>query len=238
MDLRKKLKHVAGSVWDMDGCVYPYPDNYGHHCNETAAIALFHIMGEALPDDFSEFTQQAKQSFLDTGNPIKHFSEKYKIDFQHFDGIYHQLLKVEEIIPEFEFSGVLRHVVGNGHRTHLATHSHEFFTSRALEVLGLSQIFQMNSNVITPTQYAFEHRKDNSPIMILNAFDTLGIDSSEGVFVEDTPQNFIPLKDGDHRVTTILICRGDLPDKKPSHVDFIVQNASTVIRALPHYIPQ
>jgi phosphoglycolate phosphatase-like HAD superfamily hydrolase len=217
----------------MDGCVYPYPDDFPNHCNETAVAALFHIMDEPLPKDIKPWAARAKKSFQETGSPVKHFSEEFKIDFDQMDGVYHQLLNVDTLIPENDFAPVMLQAVEAGHKTHLATHSHEFFTTRALEVLGLSNVFQMQNNVFTLNQFGFNKRKCSSPQMIIDSLDCMEVAPEEAIFVEDTDKNFVPVKDHNPRITTILVARRGLPEQLPTHIDFAVSSATSIAQALP-----
>ncbi len=233
MDLAKKLKHVSASVWDMDGCVYPYDKGFPQTCNETAVHALFHIIDKPLPDNMDEWAAKAKASFMKTGSPVKDFSVDHDIDFDQIDGVYHQLLNVEMLVPEPDFAFHMASAIDGGHKTHLATHSHEFFTTRALEVLGLSSVFQMQANVFTLNQHGFEHRKAASPKMILDAVKRLEADPARTIFVEDTIENFVPVKDTAPEITTVLVARNGMPVTKPTEIDLIVPSATHLAKALP-----
>lgn len=221
-----------GSTWDMDGCTYDYPADFNRLCNETAALALFKSLGEEPPkSSFEEFTRQAQASYMDTGSPVSHFAERYSLQFDLLNHTYHELLPLDSIIPITQLPRAFERVVKSGHKVHLATHSHQVFTKRMLPYLGLSEIFKMNSNVVTLDVHGLAHTKCKSPRLIIESANNMGLDLGETGFCEDTAKNFIPIKDHDHRVKTILITFGRTPSKRPQGCDVIVRDP---LEALHH----
>ena len=216
----------------MDGCIYRYPETFPNLANETATLALFKCLGEEVPtNSFNEFVRQAKTSFIETGSPVTHFAEKYKIQQELLEAVRHKLLPVTSIVPIGRLPRAFRQATMGGHKSHLATHSHINFTSRAIPHLNLSDTFRVNHNVITLDQYGHEYSKCKSPRLIIDSAENMGVALEDIAFVEDTAKNFEFIKDHDSRVRTVLISWGrDV--QKTSKVDHIFRDPLEVARAI------
>lgn len=221
-------KQLAGTVWDMDGCVYEYTQSFVDGCQKAAVDAVRAFVPELADVDYMTLHDRAWQSYLKHGSSITCFASQYDLDHDEVNAVYHSFLNPNHINPLRNLPLAFNRAVKGGHKVCLATHSHMNFASRMIEHLKLSKTFNTQANMLTLEQFGTHHMKDKTPHMVLQAADRMGEDVQNVALVEDTVRNLIPAKDAG--ATTILVHWGRVPDHKPAHVDYMFRTPVDVLK--------
>ena len=242
-NLDEIFKDVMASAWDQDGCKYPYDSSFGatpgiedknidNDCNRTAVYALFLLKDEKLPNDIMPWLKIAEDSYNEKGTPVFYFAKEHGIPFEVLDRKFHEILSVEKMIPETHHALYMEQSVNLGHKTALVTHSHPVLVKRSIPQLGLSNVYNTETNVFTLSQFGPEHRKHRSPEMFLHSIKTMDIDPSNAIVVEDTSENLEPVKETEADVITVLVDRDGRYKSKPDHINVVVKNATEISQSL------
>lgn len=214
----------------MDGCMYEYTRSFVDGCQVAAAKAIVESVPHLTDDDFEKIRSQGFASYLKTGSSIAAFVEKYNLDYDTVNALYHKFIETSHIDPLADLPGAFEKAVNKGHKICLATHSHINFASRLITHLKLHQTFNAKSNMLTLEQVGSEHMKHKNAEMALEAARRMGEDLRNLALVEDTAKNLIPVKDAGG--TTILIHWGKKPETRPSYVDYMFKTPVDVLRSV------
>lgn len=240
------MSHIqapAGS-FDQDGTLYPYPQNKNKLFDNAVARSVIKslrkhgvMIGSEKIDEFTEISQI---SYQQTSHPLSLFAKKDGIAHQHgisFDTLAAEfnstLPKVlcEAISPQPALIKDLNNLIQNGISVALATNSGSEATNVIVPHIGLSETFnRKKGNIVTLDEYGHEHVKKESDRLYTHSANSMGFELGEIAIYDDEHPNFIPVKDSDHRVTTVFVTHGKTPDKKPAHCDHMVETTIEAVQ--------
>ena len=223
-----KLAQLTGTVWDMDGCVYEYTQGFVDGCQKAAVDAVRAFIPSLADVEYSVLHDRAWNSYLKHGSSITCFANEYGLDHDEVNAVYHSYLNPNHISPLRNLPLAFKRAVKGGHKVCLATHSHMNFASRMIGHLKLHNSFNMHANMLTLEQFGVHHMKDKTAQMVTEAAKVMGENVRNIALVEDTARNLIPAKDAG--ATTILVHWGKVPDKKPTHVDYMFRTPVEVLK--------
>ena len=224
---------VWGAALDKDNCLYKNPANYPQLFDETAAHALVKLL-DKTPDDikFQKLVSDAQRSYRETGSPVRQFADQYDIPFELLEAERHRLMPHQSIVPIPGLPAAMnRAIKKRGQQFNLTTHCHPNLGNRTIPHMGLDKIFNEESNVITLDVVGYDRMKHEDPAMVIRASKNMGIGLDEMAFFEDSARNFIPIKDHDSRVQTVLITWGrDV--QKTAGIDHIFRDPLEAVNAM------
>ncbi len=138
-------------------------------------------------------------------------------------GYPHLFTQREDLKEAFKVSaGKIKHGV--------ASHScREHVLLPLLSLMGISDVFQRNA-ICGLEQSDFE-LKHNAPTLVEYGFKQIGVDPSQGVFVEDTAKNLEVIKERYPHLISIYLHHGQPLDIMPAYIDFQFPDIPTYKRA-------
>ncbi len=233
-----QLRDIQGEIYDFDGVFYSRFDIQGMdklcvHLLAQAALSIPQLEKAGLTydeaaflgedgykkyrDSFTIFRQwfQSQGATVEESDALKaplYRAYHHNVQKEFIQTYPHLFTQREDLKTAFKVSaGLIKHGI--------ASHScRENILVPLLSLMGIRDVFQHNA-ICGLEQSNFE-LKHNSPALVELGFKEIGVDPSQGVFVEDTPENLAVMKDRHPDMIAILLHHGRPLDIQPSYVDF------------------
>lgn len=241
MKTKMQPSPVKLEIFDFDGTLYDYLDEFFEHADEVTAQTIY----EMRPDLFSSVDEIKKivaESFKQHGTGIKTISKENEISFHELYDAYHAKLDANmvQITPELRdaLNSLHEHVVetrGILQRC-ILTHSTRDWTYPALDRLEvLNEIFNLESgNVITaedcrypnPKGTLIQHFKNRSLVPYLKACLDHNTAPHMARIFEDSPKNLIGA--AQLGMQTVFIHHGKPLDVLPPYIDYQIESVGNI----------
>jgi phosphoglycolate phosphatase-like HAD superfamily hydrolase len=225
------IPDIKGFCYDFDGVFYSINaigDFYSACDDIMAKVAVDLLGGQITPQDAIKI---GRKGYEEDGSNIPSFCRWAEQQgrnpddfrdqlFRAFNANYsafllgrHPNLFINRVDLQEAFK--LSHgKVVNG----VATHGHaEVLPKQLLETMGIANYFLMQAiHGLNEADYTLKH---TDPRLVEMAFRSLGVDPSEGCFVEDTARNLKAMKERNPNTRCTLIHHGRPLEQKPSYID-------------------
>lgn len=220
------LSDIRYILWDLDGTLYRFEQDFLVACNLAAARAAIHL---GVPLQMDEAIDFAWNSHARTGQSILHFLSDYGLDKQDMHDCYHGFID-ETIINASEAVIDKLEMVINEHSISnlIITHASRSWAHRVLKHLGLDRFFE-DSNIIAKEDYDFQS-KCESVVPFEMGVRVLNAEKSQTIVIEDTVKNLKTARQ--YGLKTALLHHAKPPQPMPDYVDFDYNNAVEFLDAL------
>ena len=147
------LSDIRYILWDLDGTLYRFEEDFIKACNLAAAKAAIHL---GAPFEVDEAINFAWKSYAQTGQSIVNFLKQYGIKPADMHECYHGLIDEKIIRITEQVSERLNAATQDLELSNvIITHSSREWASPVLNHLGLDHVFP-DDRIIAKEDYNFE----------------------------------------------------------------------------------
>lgn len=216
------LSGIQAIIWDLDGTLYRFDEDFLVACNHAAAKAAIHL---GVPLKLDEAVEFAWQSHAQTGQSILHFLRDYEIKVEQMHDVYHELIDEKLIKTAVQTKSLFQSLKLP---QIIITHASKDWAARVLAHLGLKEYFP-DTHILGKEDYQFQS-KCSSPLSFDMGLEILGVKPEAVVVVEDTVKNLKIA--ADKNMHTALLHYGRPPKPMPSYVDYNYNNVNELLGQL------
>lgn len=215
------LSHIRGIIWDLDGTLYRYNQDFKNLCQEATARTVLE-MGADVP--YEEALALATESERLYGSSFKLFAER-GFDYKDFHHAYHDkvdaalLEKNQALKAGLEALDLPMVILTNASRP---------WALRIVDHLEIDHIF--GDGMILCLEDMAYAGKGSSSIGFEKGLALLDVPPGEALMVEDLARNLVMAK---HLgMTTALVHQTNIVETNVDHVDIIFGDTIDLIRLL------
>lgn len=220
-------------IFDFDGCLYPFPENFIEVLNTANGQSGHQISGGEWPHDIA--AARSLDSYMTQGFAFKRAAEEYNISLHEASLIHHRnidfdLERDEELITAFkdlDRSLVFPMILTQGSRCNVERH---------LPKIGIEHEIARNMR-ISVDEHGYDRIKSNSEYPWLYAkwraehVSGLKFSDKDIHVFEDSPKNLvIPDQMG---WNTVFVHHGNPLDNLPSHIHRQADTTADILREMP-----
>lgn len=215
------LSHIRGIIWDLDGTLYRYDKIFIAACNMAAARTAIDL---GLQMDLDTALALAGRSYLEHGSSFKFFAD-HGIRYEDFHTPYHNtvdttiLAKNREMKMALEALPIPMVILTNASRG---------WARRTLDHLEYGHLFG-DGKLLALEDVDFQSKAQGTK-GFEKGLETLGVQASETLMVEDLAKNLLHAKN--MGMTTALVHHGQLPDEGLGYVDAFFEDTLELVRLL------
>ncbi len=217
----KSLSHIQAIVWDLDGTLYRYDDNFIEACNLAAARTAVDLGLKISPEDA---TIMARESFRLHGSSFKLFAD-HGIRYEDFHLPYHAAVDTTILIRNAEMKTGLESLKIP---MTILTNASRDWAKKTVDHLEYSHIFG-DANLLALEDVGYK-AKAHSSAGFEKALEIMGVQASQTLMVEDLARNLSIAKD--LGMTTALVHHAGDYNTNFDHVDFVFDNTLELVRTL------
>lgn len=220
------LSNIRYILWDLDGTLYRFEEDFLVACNLAAARAAVHLGVPLRMDEAIEF---AWKSHAQTGQSILHFLRDYDITPADMHECYHGFIDEKIINAAEQVSDRLMIMSEDMGLSHvIITHASRSWAHRVLKHLGLDHIFS-DERIIAKEDYEFQSKcESNLPFEM--GLERLSADKAQSIVIEDTIKNLKTAKE--LGLATAVFHHGQPPEPCPDYIDYSYNNVLEFFDAL------
>ena len=214
---------ISAILFDLDNTLYPVSSGLMQGVDTRITAYVQQLLG--LEAEAALVLR--RQYFLDYGTTLRGLQHHHAVDVEDYLGYVHDLALESFIASDAELDHLLGQV---GATKAIFTNAPAEYARRVLGVLGIERHFEQ---VFDIRFFAFQPKPE--PAGYLRALDVLGVDGSQVILVEDTPQNLPPARA--LGMTTILV--GEQPHNRvAAAADHRVPDILAALRVVLESIPR
>jgi len=178
-------------LFDLDNTLYPAASGLMQGVDTRITEYVQRLLGIEL----AAAKALRRQYFADYGTTLRGLQQHHAVDVEDYLGYVHDVVIESFLASDAE----LDHLLGQVAATKLIfTNAPAEYAWRVLKVLGIERHF---AQVFDIRFFTFQPKPE--PAGYQRALDILGIDGSQALLIEDTPQNLAPARA--LGMTTILV---------------------------------
>lgn len=218
------LSHIRGVVWDLDGTLYRYTDNFLRACNVAAARTAIALGLEMEEEAAISMAAESERKF---GNSFRLFAGR-GIRYEDFHDPYHKA--VDEAVLE-KNHGMRRALDNVSLPMIVLTNASKDWARRTLIQLDLYHKF--GDGFILGVEDAGFVSKSAGPTGFEKALSVIGVKGAEALMVEDLPANLVHAKG--LGMTTALVHHANhdhAEDAAYGHIDHHFDDTIDLLRLL------
>lgn len=206
--------HISTILFDLDNTIYPTSTGLMHSLTVQITKYVQHLLGTDAEEAFAI----CRRYFLEHGTTLRGLQHYHAIDVEEFFTRTHDLPLEPFLCADPNLSNLLSQVSAEKVIFSNAPMEH---IQRVLAYLEIEHHFQQIFDI---RSVKFQPKPE--PSSYQHVLDTLGIDGSHAIMIEDTPKNLVTARA--FGMTTILVTeQPDLADVEAA--DYIVPNIHSAL---------
>jgi len=217
----KNLSHIRAIVWDLDGTLYRYEDNFVEACN-IAAVKTAIALGLDMTEE--EGLQLARQSMKLYGNSSRLFLDR-GIKYEDFHHPYHAAVDTTVLLKNLEMKTALEQL---SLPMVILTNASRDWARRTVDHLDYGHLFP-DTKLLALEDMGFRSKAQTTAGFI-KALEIMGADADHTLMVEDLPHNLTKAKE--LGMTTALVHHHVVTAEPHDHVDHEFDDTLTLVKTL------
>jgi FMN phosphatase YigB (HAD superfamily) len=217
--MTKSLSHIRAIVWDLDGTLYRYEQDFLQACDIAAARTAISL---GLQMELNEAIALATRSYAEHGSSFRFFAD-HGIRYEDFHHPYHTLVDATLLRKNAAMKAGLETL---GIPMVILTNASRPWAIRTLGHLEYDALFPEEKLLaLEDVGYVAKSRGDAG---FKKALDILGTNAAETLMVEDLAQNLVHAKT--LGLETALVHHA--LTQSPAHVDYLFDETLELLQAL------
>ncbi len=221
-----KLAHIRAVIFDLDGTLYQYGEDFHQACSVAAARTVMK-MGFALGE--AEAIRLAYESQINHGSSFYLF-KAHGLQYRDFHEPYHAEVDISSLVANPEITAALQ---GLDMPMAILTNASRVWANRVMKHVNIFHIFG-DGKIICLEDNDFIS-KSQGPDGFIKVLDLLGVPPHQVLMVEDLAANLTHAKK--LGMTTALVHARAIPAGMETAVDYVYEKIVDLVRDLPHQDP-
>src|SRR5690349_3298987 len=205
---------ISAVLFDLDNTIYPASSGV----MKGVDIRITEYVQKLLGIDLQQAQELRRHYYVTYGTTLNGLQRHHAVDAEDYLAYVHDLAIETFLASDAELDHLLSELAAT---KAIFTNSPAEYARRVLRVLGIERHF---AHVFDIRFSSFQPKPD--PAVYQSVLDTLRIEGSAGILIEDTAQNLSPARA--LGMATILV--GQPADAGAAHADYVVPDVLAAVR--------
>jgi putative hydrolase of the HAD superfamily len=205
---------LSAVLFDLDNTIYPASSGVMNGVDVRITEYVRNLLGV----DLEQAKELRRQYYVTYGTTLHGLQRHHSVDAEHYMAYVHDLAIETFLASDAELDHLLSELAAT---KAIFTNAPAEHARRVLSVLGIERHFE---HVFDIRFSGFQPKPD--PAVYRSVLETLGVDGSAAILVEDTPQNLPPARA--FGMTTILV--GEPSEADAALADYAATDVLAAVR--------